>query len=188
MLRRGTLLGILFSLPLIAVPEIEKVGQVCEKGVCLAWWPKLEPATGWHHERGPSLQNGVNVQIPDGFTFSNAETVIYAKAAYKPRIPKTTSLEAFIKNDTDEFRKDDPSIAITEVTPLKTKDGKAFESYTFFPKAKGQRQLGRSFVRRGRGVLLDLYDQFQKPCGIPGLASGFRAIHSAIQRVTVEIC
>ena len=137
MLRRGTLLGILFSLPLIAVPEIEKVGQVCEKGVCLAWWPKLEPATGWHHERGPSLQNGVNVQIPDGFTFSNAETVIYAKAAYKPRIPKTTSLEAFIKNDTDEFRKDDPSIAITEVTPLKTKDGKAFESYTFFPKAKG---------------------------------------------------
>ncbi len=137
MLRRGLLLGILLSVPLGAAPEIEKVGQVCEKGLCLAWWPKLEPATGWHHERGPSLQNGVNVQVPDGFTFSNAETVIYAKAAYKPRIPETTSLEALIKNDKDEFRKDDPGITITRVSPLKTKDGKVLESYTFFPTAKG---------------------------------------------------
>lgn len=137
MLRRVLLLGILLSLPLIALPEIEKVGQVCETGVCLAWWPKLEPATGWHHERGPSFQNGANVQVPDGFTFSNAETVIYAKAVYKPRIPETASLEAFIKKDKDEFLKDDPSIAITEVTPLKAKDGKVFESYNFFPKAEG---------------------------------------------------
>lgn len=137
MVRHGLLLGFLLSVPLIAVPEIEKVGQVCEKGMCLAWWPKLDPAAGWHHERGPSFQNGVNVQVPDGFSFSNAETVIYARAAYKPRIPETTSLEAFIKNDKDKFRNDDPSIAITEVTPLKTKDGKLFKTCTFFPKAKG---------------------------------------------------
>jgi hypothetical protein len=137
MLRRGLLLGILLSVPLISVPEIEKVGQVCEKGMCLAWWPKLEPAAGWHHERGPSFQNGVNVQVPDGFMFTNAETVIYAKAAYKPRIPETTSLAAFINNDKDEFRKDDPSVVITEVAALKTNDGKLFGTYTFFPKAKG---------------------------------------------------
>jgi hypothetical protein len=119
------------------LPEIEKVGQTCEKGICLAWWPKLEAPKGWHQERGPSLENGVNVQVPDGFTFSNAETVIYAKAEYKPRIPKTTSLDAFIKDDKDDFLKNDPSTAITKVSPLKTKDGKALESYTFFPKDKG---------------------------------------------------
>jgi hypothetical protein len=137
MKRRTMLAGILLLVPLVATPEIEKVGQPCEKGICLAWWPKLEPANGWHHERGPSFANGVNVQVPDGFTFSNAETVIYAKAEYKPRIPKTTSLEALIKDDKDDFLKHDPSIAITKVPSLKTKDGKALESYTFFPEVKG---------------------------------------------------
>jgi hypothetical protein len=131
------LAGILLLVPLTALPEIEKVGQVCEKGICLAWWPKLEPAKGWHHERGPSLANGVNVQVPDGFTFSNAETVIYAKAAYKPRIPETTSLEIFISNDKADFLKNDPTTAITKVPALKTRDGKALETYTFFPKAEG---------------------------------------------------
>jgi len=138
MLRRSVLTGILLLLlPLSALPEIERVGQTCEKGICLAWWPKLEPVKGWHHERGPSFANGVNVQVPDGFTFSNAETVIYAKASYKPRIPETTSLEILIKDDKDDFLKDDPSIEITKVPPLKTKGGKALETYTFFPKVKG---------------------------------------------------
>jgi hypothetical protein len=137
MIRRSVLMGILLLAPLLALPEIEKVGQPCEKGMCLAWWPKLEPTKGWHHERGPSFANGVNVQVPNGFTFSNAETVIYAKALYKPRTPETTSLEILIKGDKDEFLKHDSSIAITNVPPLKTKDGKALESYTFLPKAKG---------------------------------------------------
>jgi hypothetical protein len=123
--------------PSTAWPEIEKVGQPCEKGVCLAWWPKLEPPKGWHHERGPSFANGINVQVPDGFTFSNAETVIYAKAAYKPRVPELPSLEAFIKNDKVDFLKHDPSIVITKVQTLKTKDGKALETYTFSPNGKG---------------------------------------------------
>ena len=136
-IRRSVLAGILLLLPLVALPEIEKVGQTCEKGICLAWWPKLETAKGWHHERGPSLTNGVNIQVPDGFTFSNAETVIYAKAEYKPRIPKTSSLDDFIQDDEEDFLKSDPSIAITKVPPLKTKDGKAFASYTFFPKGNG---------------------------------------------------
>jgi hypothetical protein len=83
------------------------------------------------------MANGVNVQVPDGFTFSNAETVIYAKASYKPRIPETTSLEIFINNDKADFLKDDPTIAITKVPGLKTSDGKALETYTFFPKVKG---------------------------------------------------
>jgi hypothetical protein len=137
MRRLTVLIGILLLVPLSTFSEIEKVGQPCEKGVCLAWWPKLEPAKGWHHERGPSFDNGANMQVPDGFTFSNAETVIYAKALYKPRIPETTSLEILIKNDMNEFLTEDSSIAIVEVQPLKTKDGKALRSYTFFPKDKG---------------------------------------------------
>jgi hypothetical protein len=129
--------GILLLVPLIAIAEIEKVGQVCEKGICLAWWPKLMPAKGWHQESDSSFANGVNIQVPDGFTFSNAETVIYAKASYKPRIPETTSLEMLIKDDKSEFLADDPSVSIVEVQPLKTAEGKILKSYTFFPKDKG---------------------------------------------------
>ncbi len=137
MFRRCVLLAVLLLVPVTSLPEIEKVGWTCEKGICLAWWPKLEPAKGWHHERGASIANGVNVQVPDGFTFSNAETVIYAKASYKPRIPKITSLDMFIKDDQDEFNKNDLGIAITKVPSMKTNDGKSMMTYTFFPKNKG---------------------------------------------------
>jgi|SRR5580698_2674627 hypothetical protein len=136
-IRLGLLAGILLLVSSTALPEIEKVGQTCGQGICYAWWPKLNPVTGWHHEDGASLANGANVQVPDGFTFSNAETVIYARALYKPRSPEATSLDVLIKNDRDEFLKEDPTIEIAKVSSLKTKDGKALESYTFYPKAKG---------------------------------------------------
>src|SRR5208283_5493009 len=58
-------------------------------------------------------------------------------AAYKARIPKTTSLEMLIKDDRDDFLKSDPSISIVEVKPLKTADGKALRCLTFFPKGNG---------------------------------------------------
>jgi hypothetical protein len=137
-MKRSTILfGIIFLAPLISLAEIEKVGQPCETGICLAWWPKLAPAKGWHHEREPSLANGANIQVPDGFTFSNAETVIYAKALYKPRTPETTSLEMLIRNDKERLLSSDPGIAIAEAPPLKTKDGKALKSFTFFPNGEG---------------------------------------------------
>jgi hypothetical protein len=88
------LIVVLASIPLRA--EIEKPAEVCDTGICLHWWPKLSLVAGWHQDSGSSKQYGVNAQAPDGYTFSNAETVIYAKAAYKPRIPKTKSLEMFI--------------------------------------------------------------------------------------------
>ena len=129
--------GVLLLVPLFSAAEIEKIARPCEKGICLAWWPKLESAKGWHQESDSSFANGVNIQVPDGYTFSDAETVIYAKASYKPRIPKTTSLEMFIKDDKGEFLASDPSTSIVEVQPLKTADGKLLKSYTFFPKENG---------------------------------------------------
>jgi len=124
-MRLALLVGILLLVSSSALPEIEKVGHICGNGVCHAWWPKLDPVKAWHHEEGASLANGANVQVPDGFTFSNAETVVYARALYKPRSPEATSLGVLIKNDRDEFLKEDSSIEIAKVSPLKTKDGKA---------------------------------------------------------------
>jgi hypothetical protein len=137
MRRFAIALCILLLLPAFVKAEIEKVGEICEAGICLYWWPRLSPAKGWHHERGPSYANSANIQVPNGFTFSNAETVIYAKALYKPRVPDTTSLEILIRSDKDEFISRDPSIVVSEVESLKTGDGKSLKSFTFFPKSKG---------------------------------------------------
>jgi len=126
---------ILTSLP--AGAEVEKSAELCDVGICLHWWPKLPPLKGWHHELGASKEYGVNALAPDGYAFSNAEAVIYAKAAYKPRVPETKSLEMLISSDKAEFLANDASIVISEVDPVETGDGRSLPSFTFFPKGKG---------------------------------------------------
>ncbi|HVN96170.1 MAG TPA: hypothetical protein VMT62_07060 [Syntrophorhabdaceae bacterium] len=137
MVRSILVLLILLLIPLSVLSEIEKVGEPCENGICLAWWPKLTPVKGWHHERGPSFRNAINIQVPDGSTFSDAETVIYARALYKPAVPEIKSLDFLIKDDQEEFMGRDPAITVTEVRALKTGDGRLLKSYTFFPKSEG---------------------------------------------------
>ncbi len=135
-----TLIGfivVLLVLSASAKAEIEKVAVPCEKGICLYWWPKLVAVEGWHHDWDHSYHYSVNAQAPDGYTFANAESVIYAKALYKPRIPKTTSLEMLIKGDKERFVSRDPNLVVSEVGPLVTGDGQILKSLTFFPKENG---------------------------------------------------
>jgi hypothetical protein len=129
------------SLALLAAPlvygEIEKIGTPCEQGICLSWWPKLPAVGGWHHERDASLQYGANALAPDGFSFSNAEVVMYAAALYKPRMPATKSVDTLIADDKKKFLAQDPSILVSEVSSITTADGQRMRSFSFFPKAKG---------------------------------------------------
>lgn len=136
-MKRWIIAFCIFLTPVFVNAEIEKLSRICETGICLYWWPKLASIKGWHQERESSYAISANVQVPDGFTFSNAETVIYAKALYKPRMPETKSLEMLIKDDKETFLSRDPISVITEAAPLETGDGKLLKSYTFLPKGKG---------------------------------------------------
>jgi hypothetical protein len=131
------LLVLVVALSAPAYAEMEKLAVLCENKICFNWWPKLPAVKGWHHERDHSYKYSVNAQAPDGYTFANAEFVIYAKALYKPRIPETKSLEMLIKDDKKQFLSQDSNIVITEVEPLATGDGKIMKSFTFFPKQNG---------------------------------------------------
>jgi hypothetical protein len=131
----------MLSVPLFAQADGEKGGEVCGEGVAIQWWPTLEPVKGWHHEREASEIYGINIQVPDGSTFSDAETVIYAKALYKPRIPETTSLETLITDDRKRYLIRDPDTRITEVKPVKAKGGETLRTYVFFPEKKGNWEL-----------------------------------------------
>jgi hypothetical protein len=131
------LLSITLLMCIPASAEIEKTATPCETGLCLKWWPKLAPVAGWHQDSAASNKYAINAQVPDGYTFSNAETVIYSKANYKPRTSETKSLEMLIDDDKKEFLSHEPNLLISEVDPIKNGDGKLLRSFTFFPKDQG---------------------------------------------------
>lgn len=117
--------------------EIEKIATTGSRGMEFFWWPKLEAVSGWHHERGPSLHYGANALAPDGHTFGDAETVIYARAIYKPRAPEVKSLAMLIEHDHGDFAKQSPGILIEEGAALETGDGRKLRSFAFTPANEG---------------------------------------------------
>lgn len=120
-----------------AQAEIEKIAIPAEKGFSFYWWPKLAPPEGWHQDREHSFYYSANALAPDGFTFKNAQSVMYARAIYKPREPNLKSLDALIENDKKDFEANVPGVEIREVTALSTADGQKLRSFTFFPTSKG---------------------------------------------------
>jgi len=127
--------ALLGALPVGA--EIVKSGTSCQTGICLYWWPKPPAINGWHQEIGPSQHYGANTLAPDGSAFKDAETVMYAKASYKPRASETKSIDALIAKDKHNFTKNVPDIIISEINPLITGDGQKLRSLTFFPASEG---------------------------------------------------
>lgn len=117
--------------------EVEKTGVPCETGLCLFWWPKLPSVKGWHQELSQSQHYGVNALAPDGSTFKDAETVMYSKALYKPRVPENKSVEDLIKQDKENFTRDVPGVVISEAMPLITGDSQKLRSVAFVPTSEG---------------------------------------------------
>lgn len=124
-------------LSIAAQAEVEKIATPCDSGICLYWWPKLPPVRGWHQDKDQSFRYRINALAPDGSSFSRAEAVMYAEAIYKPRLAETKSLDALIASDKQKFLESDPSLTITEAGKMKTGDGIAMRSFTFFPKSQG---------------------------------------------------
>lgn len=130
------LLWLLFPTP--AHAAIVKKAIPCDDAkICLYWWPSLPEIEGWHQETESSLQFRFNALAPDGYTFSNADAIIYAKALYKLGAPEIKTLDMLIADDRNEFIESDPSILISETTPLTTGNGQSLKSLTFFPKSAG---------------------------------------------------
>lgn len=121
-----------------ASAEVEKIATTCKQQICFHWWPKVPAIKDWHHDRENSLHYNFNALAPIGKTFSNAETVMYANAVYKPRVPENKTLGAFIDGDLQKFRSDNPDLNVTEESPLKTGDGKTVRQFRLIPSLQGQ--------------------------------------------------
>ncbi|MGC4024626.1 MAG: hypothetical protein QM744_05385 [Mesorhizobium sp.] len=101
------------------------------------WWPKLEIPKGWHQDKEQSYHYGSKALAPDGYTFANAESVIYARAQYKPRIPNIKPLDQFIEDDKKNILESSSGIEIKEVNSLATADGTQLRSLSFIPENNG---------------------------------------------------
>jgi hypothetical protein len=114
-------LAIALCLP--AVAEVEKTATAGSDGIEMYWWPKLPPLDGWSQDRVASLQYGANVLTPAGKSFADADTVMYARAQFKPRVPDIKSLSELIDRDRKDYSERAGGLKIKESARLKSADG-----------------------------------------------------------------
>ena len=136
-MRRQYLIALLLLLSVPVSAEMEKIATTCESGICLHWWPILPNVKGWHHDRDASLWHSFNAQAPDGKTFKDADSVIYASGIYKPRVSEVKTLETLIENDHKRFYDTNPGITIKPAESVTTSDGQVLKTFAFFPKENG---------------------------------------------------
>lgn len=125
------------ALPTTANAHVEKLAIPTDSGVKFYWWPTLPKVKGWHHDRDYSILYSCNAQAPNGYNFANAETVIYARAIFKPAQPKLKSLKDLIEKDQFEIQLSEKNVKISEAKPVVTGDGKNYKSFTYIPSGKG---------------------------------------------------
>ena len=129
------LITLLFSIN--SYSEIFRISQVCNESgkMCFYWWPKLQKIDGWSQDQGSSYHFSMNTQAPNGYTFSNSDSVIYAKAEYRHNDDRT--LKEFIKDAQSQFVSASSPLTLKYTKDLKSESGLNFNSYSFKPKQKG---------------------------------------------------
>ena len=134
-MRKILLISLIFSFS--ANAEIHKEAYPVESGFEFRWWPVLPKIDGWAQDQDSSVRYGINAQVPEGQSFSDAETIIYSKAVYKPRVPELKTLDSFIQNDQSEFVAKIPSIKIIERENISSSDNVQLQSFSFEPRSVG---------------------------------------------------
>jgi hypothetical protein len=101
------------------------------------WWPVYIDSSGAKKESFYGLTLGQYPTDTDGAPLDDIETVIYARALYKPRMSGVSSLEELIEDEQTQFRNRTPETEISTAEPVQTKEGEALRSYTYVPKKSG---------------------------------------------------
>ena len=131
---------------------VESTGTDRKGEPCQYWWPKLSVLPGWYSDPEVNRSiggNGANVLIPNGMTFKDADTILYASATlrklYVKNNPASTTLEAFISDDKAHFLEKDEETFVLELEPLTTRDGRKLRSFAFIrPKSRNWERVSYS--------------------------------------------
>lgn len=119
--------------------EIDKKAYTCDESgkMCFLWWPKLQGVDGWKQDMQHSNHYKMNTQAPLGSTFSNAETVIYARAEYQHDGSPDKNLSEFIKSSQEKYLIPDPTLMVEKTKTISSQNNINFESYKFIPSKQG---------------------------------------------------
>ena len=131
-----SLLPALLILPGLVHADILRLAIQEGNKVEVYTWPVLPKVDGWHHDRKHSLHFRSNAQAPDGYDFMDAETVIYAKAIFKPSVPYLFDVDDLISNDRAQYTTG-ANVRIAEAAPFATANGTELRSLTFTPVGDG---------------------------------------------------
>lgn len=101
------------------------------------WWPVYIDASGAQQESFYGLPLGDYPTAADGALLSDIETIIYARALYKPRTPRIKSLGELVEAEKRQFRARNPEVEISAIEPVQAADGETLTSYTYFPRKSG---------------------------------------------------
>ena len=171
---RAIVISILIATATPVVAEIEKLAVPSERGMQFYWWPKLPPLEGWQHDREFSFKYGINALAPVGESFANAETVMYAKAVFKPRVPDVKSLEQLVENDKREFKANVPGVVIAQAPGLLSADGRKLISLTYTPNRAGNWERV-SYLEEGEFYLVFTVSS-RSLAGFESSAKGYEAL------------
>ena len=142
--RVGFLLFLALASPAFA--GVEKLASISDQGICPYWRPIVPALEGWVRDNEAEdcarAPNGISVLVRPGQTFENAPAIIYARAMYKPTLPKKAkSLKQFIRNDMAAFKQDFPDFAIDKLPAIQDGDGKRLPCYAFRSEREGYWEL-----------------------------------------------
>lgn len=165
-------------LVLLAFPAgaaIEKVAATTESGIRFMWWPKVDPPKGWHFDEGSSHHFAFNAVAPDGSTFSKAETVMYARADYKPRTPEATSLQSYVSNDIEGFKRSEAGLTVSRERPIRTKGAIEFQVVAYTPGAGRSGNFERVAYGEDGEYYLTFVVSSRTKAGLAGAMPAFNA-------------
>ena len=124
------------ALWLLCVPAVAGIGKTAvpgERTLRFRWWPEISAPAGWQVDDGASSLYAFRALAPAGQDFSHADTVMYAKAAYKPRlVPTQRDLRDFIAHDVAEFRTEVPGLVLSKAEPIEA-HGRGYRVFRFAP-------------------------------------------------------
>lgn len=127
----------LVGFTLAAHADVEKFALMRKPSIQFVWWPKIAPPSGWVQDRGSSEHYGMNAITQVGKSFNDADTILYARAEYKPQVPDVKSLAQYIARDREGALSQVPDLKIASGRRIVTKEGVTLTTLTFAPASAG---------------------------------------------------
>lgn len=130
--RDATIAAAFAALPALGSPaqaEVKKFINICNRQICPVYEVVLNPPQDWVLDEEAGDKNNVQMIIPKGKTFGNAEALIYVKVSLKD---KGQALPDFIKVSQERWRKAVPDTKITKLLVVDRINGEpAYETYRY---------------------------------------------------------